>query len=215
MFELEVVSQPSETPVSVSDAKLFLRVDNNLEDGRIETLIKAATLKVEEYTSLKLVTQDVAYYLDRFPISRMGGGDDWWDGTREGAISELVPVQAQNIVLPVGKVQSLVSFSTFGDDNVEVVSNPSDFIVDNVGYRGRVGLKTGGIWPTTVLRANNGIKIVVRVGFGNASAVPDDLKQAILELVAHLYENRGDQKMEWPGVIMALINRYRRVKIGY
>lgn len=206
------VSAPATEPVSVSEAKDYLRVDQSNEDGRIGAMITAARIHLEEYLSLKFITQDWDVFLDGWPIGRI---NDWWDGVRDGSIRELSS-QAGEIILPIGRMQQLLAFETFADDNVAVSETVADYIVDTTGNRARIALKTGGVWPTTVLRAVNGIKFRVRVGFGSsASDVPMDIKQAILEYVSHLYENRGDQaKVKAPAYIYTLVEHYRRHKLG-
>ncbi len=55
----------------------------------------------------------------------------------------------------------------------------------------------------------------VEVGFGDATMVPADIKMAVKELVAHMYENRGDQnEMTIPPHILMLVESYRRMKVG-
>lgn len=56
------------------------------------------------------------------------------------------------------------------------------------------------------------VKIEFVAGFGTASDVPADLKQAVLLLVGHFYSNReevGDQKHTLPLGATTIINRYR------
>ena len=60
-----------------------------------------------------------------------------------------------------------------------------------------------------------GIEIDVEAGYGaTASAVPEPLKQAIRQLVAHWYENRGagppdESALRMPASVAALIAPYR------
>ena len=64
-------------------------------------------------------------------------------------------------------------------------------------------------------RAVAGIEIDVEAGYGaTASAVPEPLKQAIRQLVAHWYENRGagppdESALRMPASVAALIAPYR------
>lgn len=212
MSELLLITPPPTTVVTTDEAKEYLRVDNDVEDGRINTMIKAATRKLEAYTGVCFITQTWDVFLDCFPLQTLKG--PWWEGVREGAIGDVFS-KAQNIVLPIGRAQALVEFSTYGDDNVAVAATIGDYIVDTVGQRARVGLKVGGVWPQTVLRSNNGIRFRIRCGFGAAADVPDDIREAILEAVSHMYENRGDQdKMKLPAHVFEMVEHYRRYKVG-
>lgn len=210
MFQLKLITPPAEPVVSVADLKLYLRVDNSLEDSRIEVMEAAAVRKLEEITSHKFVNQTWDVFLDQWPLST---STRWWDGVVEAPISSVVS-PSRNITLPLGIASSLEEFSTYSDDQEfpEVVSN---YIFDTVGPRARVGLKLSGVWPTTVLRPNNGIRFRVVVGFGAAIDVPKDIQQAVKEFVAHMYENRGDQnEMSIPPHILMLVEGYRRNKLG-
>lgn len=210
MFQLKKVSGPAEQVVTTTQLKEYLRIDNNLEDGRLEVMEAAAVKLLEDYISQKFVTQVWDVFLNQWPLSN---NSKWWDGVRETAISEVL-VASRNITLPIGIGQSLVEFSTYSDDE-EFPEQVSNYTVDTIGPRIKVGLKLGGVWPTTVLRANNGIRFRVQVGFGNASDVPSDIKQSVKELVAHMYENRGDQnEMTIPPHVLMLVESYRRHKIG-
>jgi hypothetical protein len=210
MFQLKQVTGPAEPVVSVSDLKEYLRIDNNLEDGRIQVMEASAVRQLEAYTSLKFVTQIWDVFLNCWPMTSR---NEWWDGVKEIALSEIVTPE-RNIALPIGIGQSLLEFSTYSDDN-EFAEDVSNYVIDTVGPRFRVGLKLGGIWPTTVLRSLNGIRFRVQVGFGAASLVPNEIKQAVKEFVAHMYENRGDQnEMSIPPHILGLVEHHRRVKLG-
>lgn len=210
MFQLKQVAGPTEPVVSVAELKEYLRIDNNLEDGRIQVMEAAAVKMLENYTDHKFVEQIWDVFMDNWPMS---SSRKWWDGTREISINEMVTPN-RNITLPIGSGIELVQFSTYSDDQ-EIVETPSNYVFDSAGPRCRVGLKLGAVWPTTILRPSNGIRFRVKVGFGLSAAVPMDIKQAVKELVAHMYENRGDQaEMKTPPHIFALVDGYRRVKLG-
>jgi uncharacterized phiE125 gp8 family phage protein len=210
-FQTQIVTAPSITPVSVAEAKEYLRIDNALEDTRIGLMIETATSRLENETSLKFIDQVWDIFTDHFPYANR---QPWWDGVRDTSIKEILG-QGKNITLPLGKAKELIHFSTFADDNVELFDNISNYTLDAVGFKARVGLKLGGVWPTTVLRANNGIKFRLKFGFGTTTAsVPAEIRMAILELVGHMYENRGDQnEMIIPAHILTLIFPYRRMKL--
>lgn len=55
-----------------------------------------------------------------------------------------------------------------------------------------------------------GVVIRYRAGYGDTSAdVPQVIRQAILMLVAHLYEHRGDEVVELPPAVKTLLQPYR------
>lgn len=211
MFQIANFTQPAETPVSLTEAREYLRIDTTSDDNRITGMIGAATRSLEEYLGIRFVAQEVDIFLDRFPVN---GKTKWWDGMREVAVSEVVTPE-RAITLPIGNCLSVVHFKTFSDES-EFTEDLSNYNIDLKGDRVRVGLKLSGVWPTTVLRSVNGINFRVNSGWANAAGVPSDVKQAVLQFSAHMYENRGDQnEMKIPAHIMTLIDHRKRVKLGF
>jgi hypothetical protein len=212
MAHLKLKTGPAEDPVTITEAKDYLRVDGNLEDSRILTMIKAATTRLEQHIDQKFISQVWYQYMDRFPMSSK---NDWWDGVREMAISELY-TPATSIDLMIGPAISVVAFNTYADDGIAQLFPASSYVVDNSGTYGRIALKLGGVWPTTILRKVNGIEIEFQVGIAsNAASVPYDLKQSVLEYVAMLYENRGDEKPAIPVTALAILEPYKHFKAGF
>ncbi len=82
------------------------------------------------------------------------------------------------------------------------VVSPADYIVDGPGRR---VLMLARPRPTKTL---NGIEIAVTVGFG---LVPAPLRQAILQLVAHWFENRG--AADAPLTVASLVGPYRELRL--
>jgi uncharacterized phiE125 gp8 family phage protein len=75
-------------------------------------------------------------------------------------------------------------------------------------------LRFNSIWPQTVLRAAKGIEIQFVAGFGDASAVPDDIKMALKLIVANLYENRGCcDPNDLPSSAHAILQPYRILRV--
>ncbi|MBN9308140.1 head-tail connector protein [Devosia sp.] len=74
----------AEEPVSLAEAKAFLRLDADAEDGLVTTLIAAARLHVEAVTGRALVTQSWRLVLDAWPA----------DGTVTVPVSPVIAVAA-------------------------------------------------------------------------------------------------------------------------
>jgi hypothetical protein len=210
-YQLQLVTPPATTVATVAELKDYLRIDNALEDTRISLMLEAATNMLQDELSLKFIEQVWDIYLDYFP---MNGRTVWWDGVQDYSIKELSG-QAKNITLPLGIGKEFIAFETFDDSNVAIPENVANYIFDSVNNQTRVGLKLGSVWPQTVLRPNNGVKFRIKFGFGAAaSAVPGEIRMAVFELVAHMYENRGDQnEMVIPAHILTLVKSWRRMKL--
>src|SRR6218665_2963759 len=65
-----LLAGPAEEPVSLAEAKAFLKVDDAAEDGLIATLIGAARLHGEGVTGRALLAQSWRVVLDAWPPDR-------------------------------------------------------------------------------------------------------------------------------------------------
>ena len=161
-MKIDIVTEPTTTPVSLLEAKEHLRVNHNLDDRYIYDLLPAATEYVEDYTSNKYMEQTWRVYFDSFPA-------------------------CGEIVLPFGKVKSVTSVKYTGADNTENTLSTDDYLVDTVSSPGRVVLAYNTTWPTDTLSPSNPVEVEFMTGY---TTVPYKIKQAIKLYTAHLYENR-------------------------
>jgi uncharacterized phiE125 gp8 family phage protein len=184
---VKLVTGPAEEPVSLAEAKSFLRVDSSSEDLFITSLIKAATQFAEKATGRVFITQTWDLTLDAFPFTAKQNAG-WWDGMREGSIVDLVDRKGL-IEIPKPPLQSITHLKTFDTGNAEATFDSANYFVDTQSTPGRLALNHGVTWPSTALRPVNGIQIRFDAGFGSATDVPQPIKQAILMLAAHWYEN--------------------------
>lgn len=198
---------PASLVLSVADAKTFLRVDGSTEDNLIQAQIKGATQRLEALTDRKFFTQTWDIFYDTFPFSY---SDEWWDGVREGTLSQFKNY-VNHLDLPFGPLQSVTGVYTYDDGGTETTFSSTNYVIDNVGPYGKVVLKSGSVWPTDQLRTVNGVK--VRAVFGWAT-VPDDIIEALKQLVAVMYEHRGDELPKIPATVSMLVEPYRRFKVG-
>lgn len=188
---VKLITPPASEPVSVSEAKLHLRVDGTDEDMLISGLITAARQHVEDYTQRALITQTWRLLLDEFPHS-------------------------DTIHIPMPPLQTVNSI-TYYDATGALQNLPAtDYHVDSESLQGRVVLTQGKCWPATQPRPN-AVTIEFVVGYGDATAVPQAIKHAILMLVAHWYEHReavaigtsGNVATEVAFAVDALLTPYR------
>ncbi len=190
---LVLVTPPSTEPISLSEAKTHLRVENTDDDTFISALITAARETVETITRRALVTQTWDYILD-----------DWPDG--------------DTITLPLPPLQSVVSVTYKDKDgNIQTFAN-SNYVVDTASEPGRLVLTDDANWPSDELYPAGAITVEFTAGYGAATAVPQSLKQAMLLLIGHWYENReavavtGAIPKEMPLAVDALLWPYRMLR---
>ncbi len=204
MVGLELVSGPVVEPVSLSDIKAQARIDGTADDAFLNTLIVAARQWAEQYTGCALLTQSWRLWLDQWPV----GSDPWWDGTRDGAI---VAAAAQAISLPKAPLQNVTEVRVYQADDTSTVWPAGAYQVDNIARPGRLVLRAGQSWPSPG-RAAQGVAVSFVAGYASAAAVPEPIKAALKQLVAHWYEQRGEATppmVEAPYGVRALLNPYR------
>jgi uncharacterized phiE125 gp8 family phage protein len=163
---LVLVTPPATEPLTAAEAKEHLRVEHAADDGYIGGLIVAARRHVESVTWRALVTQTWELVLDAFP----------------SGVFELAK----------GTIQSVESVKYFDLEGTEQTLAQAAYQVDTVREHGRVAPAPGTSWPSTADRLN-AVRVRFVAGYGNADAVPGDVKAAMKLLIGHLYEHRESE----------------------
>lgn len=156
---------PSSSPVTLAEAKSQCRIDTSDEDTLIQTLIDAATAHLDGWSGVLgrcIITQTWTF-----------GLADWQDKIR----------------LPFPDISS-VTINYVDADGVSqsVASLLFELVDDALGSA--VWFKGAFTQPSLYSDQQEPITITIVAGYGAASNVPASVKQAILLLVGHLYENR-------------------------
>jgi uncharacterized phiE125 gp8 family phage protein len=181
-MSLQLTSPPAAEPVSLAEAKAWLRVESsNDEDDLITALIAAARVRCEWHVGQAFVTQSWTLWLDSLG-----------DGT---------------IMLPLPPLQSVDSVTLYDDAGVATVLDTSAWAMDAPGGR----LVFAG--PHPGLRAVNAAAVAFTAGYGDASAVPAPIKNAVLQTVSWLYEHRGGDAAPVPDGALALLAPYRPARL--
>lgn len=176
---IKITTAPATEPVTESEAKLHCRVDHSTEDAIFTRLIEVARIQCENISGRAFVTRTYTAMLDRWPSSCFE--------------------------LPYPPLASITSIKYYDDaGSAAATVNSANYYVDTNSEPGRVALVSGADWPSTTLRDINGVEIIYTAGYGNAAAVPDQYKQAMLLLIGHLYENRESVVVQ-QGVSMAQV----------
>lgn len=160
-----LLTPPAIEPVTVADAKLFLRVDHGDDDDVIAALIAAARVHVEAQTRRALIEQSWRLVRDVWPA---------------GGRLPVLPV-------PLVEVTAIRVFDAGGPPQSLDVDA---FDIDTVSAPAVLAFARGA--PAAPGRLAAGIEIDIVAGYGDEpAAVPEPLRQAIRMLAAHWYENRG------------------------
>lgn len=173
MYALTLITPPAVEPISLEEAKLHLREDESGQDTEITAIIKAARTYCEGFLSRAFVTQTWELALDSFPSTYRGG------------------VDSNAIILPRAPLQSVVSITYVDAAGSSQTLAGANYSVDIRQQPGRVIPAYGLSWPT--LRGDmNAVVVRFTAGYGNAAAVPENIKNAMRLLIGHWYENRED-----------------------
>lgn len=175
-----LVSAPAIEPVSLSDVKLFLRIDGTDDDALLTSLLVTARRLCEEFTKRAFITQTWKLTLDRFPCD-----EDWTE--REHAL--LFRSEQNAIQLARQPIQSITSIKTTDTGNVQTTVAGATYTLDQSG--GRVLLNDEFFWPSN-LREYAAVEITTVNGYGSdGGTVPEPIKQAIIQTLGAMYENRS------------------------
>lgn len=208
----ERIEGPQTPAITTADLASHLRVDPS--EPLLDLYAEAAIDAVEQVTGRALITQTWRLTLDHWPA----GGEPWWDGVRQGAISELHGSRrAMWVILPRYRLQSVEQIAVFDDSGQsESVPVTDTFISDTQQEPGRLVLRSGASWPVALQRAN-AIQIDYKAGYGDDPGdVPAALRVALLQLAAHMHERRGDdcdsenaiiKSGAWPMVSRYMVQR--------
>lgn len=185
---LMLIAGPAEEPVTLAEARAHLRLDADGEDTLLGALVTAARTALEAETRRAFVTQSWRLLLDDWP--------------------------AKPIRLPLAPVQSVTAVTVATMSGAMVPLDPAFYEVDAKGEPPRIAAKRGQAWPMPATRLA-GIAVDFTAGYGAAAAVPAPLKQAVLLLAAHWFENREPlgNGAELPLTVSALVARYRRLHL--
>ena len=179
----KVTTAPVNEPWTLAEVKSYLKIDDSNEDSMLNTLIKGARMVAESYLNQGLITQTVTEKLDRL-------GDP-------------------TIYLSVSPVLAVSSFQYANSENTTATFAATDYVVDTFSKPARMNLGYGKTWPTLYGNIND-VTITYTVGYGTeSSAVPFQIRQAILLMVADTYENRQDYVRKLPTASQYLLDQYR------
>lgn len=184
-----LLAGPPEEPVSLAEAKAFLRVDDIAEDALITTLIGAARLHVEGVTGRALLAQSWRVVLDAWPDDRQ-------------------------VKLPVTPFMVLTGITAYDAAGVGQVVPLAQFMSEPDRL-----LLPADVAGMPLLRQRQGIEVDYVAGFGTEPGdVPADIRQALLLLVGYWFEHRDAVIVAGSGAVVPsgfdrMVAGYKRVRL--
>lgn len=188
-----LLAGPAVEPITLAEAKAFVRVDDTIEDDFLTTLIAAARLHVEGTTGRALISQTWRVGLDDWPESR-------------------------EVTLPVGPLVSLTSINVYDDAGTPTALALAQFQPETDVAPAKIFLPAT-ISGMPVMRERRAIEIDYVAGYGtDLEDVPTDLRQAVLTLIGYWFEHRDAVVIAGSGAVVPngfdrMISAYRTLKI--
>lgn len=187
-----LLTPPAAEPLSLAEAKAFLRIEHDDEDDIVTALIAGSRIHIEAQTRRALITQSWRLVRDCWPA---------------GGILPVLPAP----------LRALVAVRVYNEAGETQAIPVEQFTIDKVSAPAIVAPASGA--PLTPGRAIAGIELDFEAGYGDDAAdVPEPLRHAMRLLVAHWYENRAlisatGEVAIVPAAVSSLIAPYRVVSL--
>lgn len=164
----KIASAPTSEPFTTAYVKTWLKIPASVtvEDTLLADIIVSARQWAEHGSGRALFTQTVEEYWDCFPAC--------------GALK-----------LSLAPVQSVTSVSYISGGSYAVWAS-SNYTVDTVSEPCRIVAKQNASFLSHDIGVPNAVKAVYVAGSATTATIPGTIKDAMLQRIAFLYENRED-----------------------
>lgn len=182
-MHLTLVTPPASAIVTLAEAKTHLRVEHDVENDYIPTLVDAAEALIlgrEGWTGRASTEQTWKLSLEGFPI------DDC-------------------IELPFPPLRSVTHVKYYDPDNVQQTFSSAKYAVITDETPGEIELLATQGWPSTYPR-HDAVEVQFVCGY---DTIPAPIKHATLITLASLYRNRGDESFQMPAAVRRLLAPYK------
>lgn len=186
-----LIQPPALEPLSLAEAKDWLRLESAEDDDLLRALIVSARLALEAFTRRFFVTQGWRATLDAWPR-----------GPRDATLA-----------LPFAPFRGVSAIRIYDAARASQTMAPDAYRAAPAADGGRIAFTAQPRQPGV---ATDGIEIDFTVGYGDrARDTPEPLRRATAMLVAHWHENRGDAPNgdALPPQALALARPYRRERL--
>jgi uncharacterized phiE125 gp8 family phage protein len=169
---MRLSTAPVLTPISIEDAKLERRIDDDADDVGIDRRIRGATSRVESFLGRGLLTQSWTYCQDVF---------------------------ASTIPLPMAApLQSVTSVKYYDVDGTQQTLSASVYGVDTESEPGRVYLKSGQSWPSVQSGRPLAVEVIYVVGWTSADLIEPAIVEGVYLTIGTRDEFREDVSANHP-----------------
>lgn len=182
----KVTTAPASEPLSLTEVKSYLKVDNTVDDTLITLLIQSAREEAESYTNQRLMPQTVTEIFNSFPVERY-------------------------LCLSLSPIVAVSSINYTDEDDSNQLLASSNYVVHTQSMPPLVTLAYNEVWPIT-LNEGQTVTVVYTVGYADADSVPGSIRNAMLKMIAQNYERREESIKQLPTDAQQLL-MYNRVTV--
>lgn len=182
---ITTLTRPSCEPITMDEALMQCRISADTEDGLIAGYMFTARAFAENFTERVLIRRTFAFTIDfMWPLVRQSGPAPWTPYFYYRTRIELPKT-------PVPDPSWITSVSYIDESGVQQILDPSQYVVITDGVIPFIEPAFGVTWPVPRYQPAT-IRVVFDAGYGDSPGdVPDNIRQALLMLVAYWYDNRG------------------------
>lgn len=180
------ITRPGVPPITLEEMKTYLGISLSVTDHDflIQELLEGAMEMAERAVPIAMTTQTIEQYFDCWPNNR------------------------RTVELIRGPLTEIVSVTYTDSSGSTATWSASNYDVDIVSKKPRLGPKYSLLWPT-VQPGINAIKVEYKAGHGGPNSVPKILKQIIRWTVSDWFQNRENAMRKFPTAVGHLINRVK------
>ena len=175
-------SNPAVFPISLQEAKAWLKVTDTNSDAEILGLIQAGTKRCEDHCNRPFIQREFTEYYDCFPCT----------------------IRPQMV-----SFRSLTSISYVDTDGIDQSFTDTQIDSGSKFQKARIKPAYNYTWPST-RSVLNAVTVVYQAGYGTSwNDVPETVRMAILYLVSHYFTNRavvGMNMEELPETVTMLLS---------
>lgn len=191
-FGLSRVAGEVTEPITLDDAKLHLRVDNDAEDDLIESMITSARTSCERRMQRSIISQSWILTQSSFGHPHIDHhmvdlpelfNLSWYHNRCHG--------HPGSIVLPHPPIRSVTSVAYLDSSHQRVALDPTAYRLAVVGEMLALLRPMGAPWPRTA-REPDAVVITYVAGWADALQIPSPILSWIKLRIGALYENREE-----------------------
>lgn len=184
MASTKIITPPTFEPVTLTDVLKFLRIDTDDDDGTFSFMISNCRAILEKGLRMALCQQTLQSVLE-FDLPPSAPLSGWLDHT------------SGKIEIPYPPLTTVNTVSIETQPGIFTVLDPSTYYTDLESTPGMVWIQATAFqtlvipeWTVWTEPFFPRIEVNYTCGYATAKAIPNQHKQALLELIAYKYQNR-------------------------